>query len=400
MKTICVIGGGPAGLMAAERLSARGYLVRIYDQMPTVGRKWLMAGKSGLNITHTEDTQSFLQRYDTAADWMRPMLESFGADAVRRWADGLGAETFVGSSGRVFPKAMKGSPLLRNWIARLKAQGCLFHTAHSLHDISDTGTVAFKTGKETVQTRADGIILALGGASWPRLGSDAAWVSLLRKKGIQITPFAPVNCGFDVDWSEAFCTQYAGCVIKNVIVYTRDTHHTHHTLGAYKKGDVVISYYGVEGGTLYAVSKKLRDRLPEPMLVDMLPDLNRTQIRDRLKRSRGKNSLSNHLRKTLKLDKIKLALLRECVSKDVMENPDRLAQALKALPVKIRSPRPLAEAISVSGGIALSELDNRLQLHNLPGVYAAGEMLDWDAPTGGYLITACLAQGHWVGTHL
>ncbi|GHF24306.1 dehydrogenase [Kordiimonas sediminis] len=375
--------------MAADILSAAGCAVNIFEKMPTVGRKFLMAGKSGLNLTHSEDLQAFNSRYFEAADFMKRLLHAFGPAEVCRWADELGAETFVGSSGMVFPKAMKGSPLLRAWIARLKQQGCAFYPRHQFVGL-DGSSVHLLGPQGSIVKSADAVILALGGATWPRLGSNADWVPLLTEKGVSCNEFEPSNCGFTVNWSPKMQT-FFGKVVKNVRLLAGT---------ASKKGDFVISAYGIEGSTVYRLSRDLRVALKAStrtsLLVDLMPDWSQGKIAKALGKPRGKKSLSTHLKRVLKLDAVKLALLYECVDSSVMSDISALSKAIKGLPVILEGMRPLEEAISSAGGVALSELDENLMLHKLPHVYVAGEMLDWEAPTGGYLLTACLSQGAWI----
>jgi uncharacterized flavoprotein (TIGR03862 family) len=386
-KKISIIGGGPAGLMAAEILSDAGYAVTVYDSMPTVARKFLLAGKSGLNITHSEDQPQFVTRFAHSTDRLRPALDAFGPDDVRSWAAGLGTETFVGSSGRVFPKAMKASPLLRAWLKRLQAQGVAIRTRHRWLGLADGGHV-FQTPEGEQSVECDGTLLALGGASWPRLGSDGHWTSALVERGVDITPLRPANCGFDVAWSEIFRERFAGAPLKSVTA-TSDA--------GTIPGEFVISKHGIEGSLVYAHSAALRDRLETTgkaeMTIDLAPGRTTNRLAKDLARQDAKASFSNRLRKATGLEGVKTALLREFAEASDLADPDRLAYLIKALPIPVVRPRPIAEAISSAGGIAWDSIDERYMLKAAPGTFVAGEMIDWEAPTGGYLLTACLATG-------
>ncbi|CDZ68461.1 Flavoprotein, HI0933 family/uncharacterized flavoprotein, family [Neorhizobium galegae bv. orientalis] len=386
-KQIAIIGGGPAGLMAAEVLSAAGHPVTVYEAMPTFGRKFLLAGKSGLNITHSEDFSKFAERFGSASARLCPALDAFTPDDVRAWALGLGTETFVGTSGRVFPKAMKASPLLRAWLRRLEAQGVTLKTRHRWVGFAESG-YRFETPEGPIAVRPDAALLALGGASWPRLGSDAAWVQWLRDKGIVIADMQPANCGFDVAWSETFRERFAGEPLKSVST-TSDA-------GTFQ-GEFVVSKHGIEGSLVYAHSAALRDRLfsqgQAALAVDLAPGRTAERLARDLARQDAKASFSNRLRKGAGLEGVKAALLRELVPDANRMSPKELARLIKSLQVPVLQPRPIAEAISSAGGIAWSNLDENYMLKPLPGLFAAGEMLDWEAPTGGYLLTACLATG-------
>lgn len=385
-KRIAIIGGGPAGLMAAEVISAAGYNVTVYERMPTAGRKLLMAGKSGLNLTHAEAMGDFFSRFGAARERLEPLLSAFDNAAVRAWAAGLGSETFVGSSGRVFPKAMKASPLLRAWLERLAGQGVAIRTRHRWAGF-ERDALVFETPEGAVRETFDAVVLAPGGASWPKLGSDAAWVAWLEARGVSVTPFRPSNCGFDVNWSAHFIERFAGVPVKAVAV------------GA-TRGEFVISRHGVEGSLVYGQSAALRDRLdagPTALVLDLAPDRSAERLERDLARQPAKASLSNRLRKGAGLDGVKAGLVRELTSEAVRGDNGALAGAIKALAVPLVRPRPMAEAISVAGGIDWSEVDARLMLKTVPGVFVAGEMLDWEAPTGGYLLSACLATGRAAG---
>ncbi|MBC7312877.1 MAG: TIGR03862 family flavoprotein [Rhizobium sp.] len=386
-KRIAIIGGGPAGLMAAEQLSHAGHAVTVYEAMPTVARKFLLAGKSGLNITHDEPYERFVTRFGTAADWLRPMLDGFTPQDVRDWADGLGTETFTGTSGRVFPKAMKASPLLRAWLKRLEAQGVAILTRHRWIGFDGNACrIDTPHGQETVE--ADAVLLALGGASWPRLGSDAVWVPWLQAQGVGVAPFRPANCGFDCAFSETFAERFAGEPVKSV---------TATSAAGTTQGEFVISRNGIEGSLIYAHSSALRDALQKDgtasLVLDLAPGRTVDKLARDLERQDAKASFSNRLRKGAGLDGVKAALLRELIADANRLDPRRLAETIKALPLPVVSPRPIAEAISSAGGITFDSVDENLMLKALPGTFVAGEMLDWEAPTGGYLLTACLASG-------
>lgn len=388
MSHALVIGGGPAGLMAAEMLAGAGMRVTVADAKPSMGRKFLMAGKSGLNLTKDEPRAEMLPRYAEAAGALEPMVRAFDAEAVKSWAGGLGQALFTGSTGRIFPKAMKASPLLRAWFARLDGlsverrvrwrwTGC---------EDGDDWAFAFDTpeGRQVLHPKV--CVLALGGASWARLGSDGAWANVLRTKGVELTPFQPSNAGLCIDWS-AHMERHFGQPVKGIAL----------TAGAqHSAGEAVISARGIEGGGVYAVFASVRDGAA--LELDLLPDLDARDVAKRLAKPRGKASLSTHLRKTLRLDPVKIALLQE-FARPLPSEPGALARIIKALPVRYRGPRPMDEAISTAGGVPFAALDEGLMLRDLPGVFCAGEMLDWEAPTGGYLLTACLATGRWAGLH-
>ncbi|KGD98258.1 TIGR03862 family flavoprotein [Rhizobium sp. YS-1r] len=386
-KQIAIIGGGPAGLMAAEVLSAAHYAVTVYDAMPTFGRKFLLAGKSGLNITHSEDFSRFAERFGAASARLRPALEAFKPVDIRAWALGLGTETFVGTSGRVFPKVMKASPLLRAWIRRLEAQGVQLKTRHRWTGFADDG-YRFETPEGVTVIRPDAVLLALGGASWPRLGSDAAWLPWLGQKGVTVAAFQPANCGFDVAWSEPFRERFAGVPLKSVSASSD---------AGTIQGEFIISRHGIEGSLVYAHAAALRDRLEREshaaLTVDLAPGRSAERLTMDLARLNSKMSFSNRLRKGAGLEGVKAALVRELAPEANRMAPKELALFIKALPIPLVRPRPIAEAISSAGGIAWSNLDENYMLKPLPGLFVAGEMLDWEAPTGGYLLTACFATG-------
>lgn len=383
MKTGLVIGGGPAGLMAAETLAAAGVRVTVCDAMPSMGRKFLMAGKSGLNLTKIEPNDTFCAVYAEAAPVLRPMLDGFNASDVREWAETLGQPTFTGSTGRLFPTAMKASPLLRAWLARLTGAGVTFRTRWRWMGFN--GDMArFETPDGVQDVAADVTVLALGGASWRRLGSDGAWAGVLESLGVAMTPFAPANAAIAMDWTSHMAPQY-GAALKQVAWQS----------GPYRsRGEAVISSRGLEGGGIYTVSRGLREG--HGLTVDLRPDLTVDALIARLSRPRGKASLSNFLRKAAGLDAGKMALLNEMV-RPLPSNPAAQAKIIKALPIRHAGLRPMDEAISTAGGVALNAVDETLMLHARPGTFVAGEMLDWEAPTGGYLISGCLATGRWAG---
>lgn len=385
-REIAIAGGGPAGLAAAEVLAGLGHRVTVYDGMPTVGRKFLLAGKSGLNITHSEDFARFAARFSHPAE-LRPALDRFTTDDVRVWAEGLGTQTFTGSSGRVFPTVMKASPLLRSWLARLDGLGVAIHTRHRWTGFSD-GDSLFETPDGAVVVHTDALLLAFGGASWPRLGSDARWISVLRERGVGINGFRPANCGFDVAWSAVFRERFAGAPLKAVAAKSG--------IGTLP-GEFVISRHGIEGSLVYAHAAALRDRLDAEgaasLVLDLAPGRTANRLARDLAKQDAKASLSTRLRKGAGLDGVKAALLRELLPPEDCKSPERLASVIKALPVPVLRPRPIAEAISSAGGIQWDSMDENSMLKALPGVFVAGEMLDWEAPTGGYLLTACLATG-------
>ncbi|TDX75569.1 hypothetical protein EDE05_11822 [Neorhizobium sp. R1-B] len=386
-KQIAIIGGGPAGLMAAEVLSAAGYSVTLYEAMPTFGRKFLLAGKSGLNITHSEEYQRFAGRFGAASARLRPALDAFTPEDVRRWAEGLGIETFVGTSGRVFPTAMKASPLLRSWLRRLEVQGVKLRTRHRWVGFADGG-YRFETPDGGITLHPDATLLALGGASWPRLGSDAAWVPWPQEMGITINEFQPANCGFDVDWSDTFRQRFEGAPVKSVSATSA---------AGTLQGEFVISKHGIEGSLVYAHSAALRDRLKRHghanLAVDLAPGRSVERLERDLARQDAKASFANRLRKGAGLEGVKAALIRELVPQANQLPPQELAILMKGLPIPLLRPRPITEAISSAGGLDWSELDENYMLKAVPGLFAAGEMLDWEAPTGGYLLTACFSTG-------
>ena len=380
--------------MAAEVLSRHGLAVQVFDAMPSAGRKFLLAGKGGLNLTHSEAFDAFVSRYGERHAQVEPWLRAFDAQALRDWAHGLGIETFVGTSGRVFPVDLKAAPLLRAWLHRLRGSGVQFHMRHRFLGWNAAGALRFETppGEQTVMAGA--AVLALGGASWPRLGSDGAWVPLLRERGIDVAELLPSNCGFDVrgGWSDYFATRFAGQPFKSVAIRFQQFH---------RKGEFVATATGVEGSLIYAASALLRDEIrargSASFELDLLPDRTSEQVRAEVAHPRGSRTLSSHLKSRLGLDGIKLALLHELLPREAMHDPVQLAAAIKALPVCLAAPRPIQEAISSAGGVRLEALDANLMLRDAPGVFCAGEMLDWEAPTGGYLLAACFASGRAAG---
>ena len=386
-RRVAIIGGGPAGLMAAEQLSRAGHAVTVYEAMPTVARKFLLAGKTGLNITHSEPYERFVTRYGAAAHWLRPMLDGFSPDDVRQWAEGLGSETFTGTSGRVFPTAMKASPLLRSWLKRLEAQGVTILTRHRWIGF-DGNACRLHTPEGEQAVEADAVLLALGGASWPKLGSDAVWVPWLRAQGVDVAPFRPANCGFDCAFSDVFVERFAGEPVKSVSATSA---------AGTTQGEFVISRNGIEGSLIYAHAGALRDTLERDgkaaLTLDLAPGRTLARLARDLARQDTKASFSNRLRKGTGIEGVKAALLREAIADIGTLAPDDLAAAIKALPLPVVAPRPIAEAISSAGGVTFASIDENLMLKALPGTFVAGEMLDWEAPTGGYLLTACLASG-------
>jgi uncharacterized flavoprotein (TIGR03862 family) len=384
--TVAVIGAGPAGLMAAERLAQAGLRVTVHERMPSVARKFLMAGRGGLNLTHSEALKPFLNRYDAPARVrISAWLDAFSPADLTAWAEGLGQATFVGSSGRIFPKAMKASPLLRAWLARLEGLGVEVRTRSRWTGWKD-GALSFYTPESERLERPDAVVLALGGASWARLGSDAAWVPALEEAGAAVAPFRPANVGFDLAWSPLFRDRFAGQPLKGVALS-----HAGRTV----RGEAMIAAYGVEGGATYALSASLRDAVERDgsaaLTLDLRPDQSQEALTQRLSRPRGKDSLSNWLRKAVHLDPLAVALLRE--AGPIPTEPALLAARIKGVPLTLTGVQGLSRAISSAGGVTLDAVDERLMLKSRPGVFLAGEMLDWEAPTGGYLLQASLASG-------
>jgi uncharacterized flavoprotein (TIGR03862 family) len=396
---VVVVGGGPAGLMAAETLALGGVQVDLYDAMPSVGRKLLLAGRGGLNLTHAEASDAFLTRYGQASKVLTPMLHAFGAPQLRQWAHNLGIDTFVGTSQRVFPKDLKAAPLLRAWMARLRRAGVTFHARHRWTGWHENGALQFDGPNAAVSVQADACVLALGGASWSRLGSDGAWVANLKAREIDVAPLQAANCGFDVKggWSEHLRSRYAGQPVKPVAL----------TFGVKagkqfaRQGEFVLTDTGVEGSLIYAASRLLRDEISRSgsatLQLDLLPDKTLAQVRLQLDHPRGSLTLSNHLHRRLGLQGLKSVLLHELLSKATLVDSEALACAIKALPLTLVAPRPIDEAISTAGGVRFAAMNEQLMLRRMPGVFCAGEMLDWEAPTGGYLLTASMATGRAAG---
>lgn len=404
--SVAVIGGGPAGLMAAEVLCQGGVTVDLFDAMPSVGRKFLLAGKGGMNITHSEDLPSFAGRYGNREKNIAPLLNTFTPDALREWIHALGIETFVGSSGRVFPREMKAAPLLRAWLHRLREAGVTFHMRHRWLGWAENNTLCFavpnaekaeKTDKSEKLVQADAVILALGGGSWAHLGSDGLWIPLLAQRGIAVAPLKPANCGFDTNWSEHFSSRFAGKPVKTVVLSYIDQAGIEHR----KQGEIMITATGVEGGLIYALSAGLRDQIAQngnvQIYLDLLPGKDEQVVINEIAHPRGSRSMSSHLQSRLGFKGVKAGLLRELVGAEVYADPKRLGAAIKHLPLTLVAPRPLNEAISSAGGVEFEALDEQLMIRKLPGVFCAGEMLDWEAPTGGYLLTACFASGKTAG---
>jgi len=388
LPKVAIIGGGPAGLMAAEVLAKSGVRVELYDAMPSLGRKFLMAGKGGMNITHAEPFDVFLTRYGTRSGEIEPLLSAFSPDTLREWIHGLGIDTFVGTSNRVFPTDMKAAPLLRAWLHRLREYGINFHARHRWCGWNEQGGLRFTTAEGECSANADAVLLALGGGSWPQLGSDAAWVSLLARRGISVAPLRPSNCGFDIVWSPLFRERFTGEPLKSIAATFA---------GIRKQGECVISEHGIEGGLIYAHSAALRDEIDisghATLLLDLMPDWSPQRVQNEVSHPRGSRSLSSHLQSRLGLKGVKANLLREVLDAGQMHDPELLARNIKSLPLQLVAARPLTEAISTAGGIRFEDMDGKLMLKELPGVFCAGEMLDWEAPTGGYLLTACFASG-------
>jgi uncharacterized flavoprotein (TIGR03862 family) len=384
--------------MAAEALAGAGHCVDVFDAMPSVGRKFLLAGKGGMNLTHSESPELFVTRYGARRAHIEPLLDGFGAQALRDWAHGLGIDTFVGSSGRVFPTDMKAAPLLRAWLHRLREAGVRFHMRHRWLGWDDAnGHLRFATPQGDHLAQADATVLALGGGSWARLGSNGAWVPMLERQGVSVAPLQPANCGFDIDWSEYFGSRFAGHPVKAVLASFTDQ-----AGNVYRRqGEFVVSATGIEGSLIYALSAPLRDEIAatgEAVLhLDLAPGKDLQRVIEEVAHPRGSRSMSSHLQSRVGIAGVKSGLLREVVPAEGFADPRRLAAAIKALPLRLIRPRPIDEAISSAGGVTFESLDARLMLRSMPGVFCAGEMLDWEAPTGGYLLTACLASGRTAG---
>lgn len=401
-KSVAIIGGGPAGLMAAEVLSRHDVQVDVYDAMPSLGRKLLMAGKSGLNITHSESFEKFISRYGNRKAEIEKWLLNFTPDDLRNWVHELGFETFIGTSGRVFPKGMKASPLLRAWIKRLSEAGVNFYVRHKLIEIkrpaglmnnnessiSTCGTVIFETQEGIKEIEYHAVILALGGGSWRRLGSTGEWVEMLNQLGVKVEALKPSNCGFDVTWSEHFKEKYDGHPIKSVTLSFESFH---------QQGEFIITKEGLEGGLIYSASAMMRDEIEKNgkaiLFLDLTPDTTKEKLMEKLSKPRGSRSLASYVEKTIGIKGVKMGLLYEVLSKDDFANIEKLASTIKQLPIPLINTSPLDEAISTAGGVSFDSLNEDLMLKNLQGIFCAGEMLDWEAPTGGYLLSACLASG-------
>jgi hypothetical protein len=402
---IAIVGGGPAGLMAAQVLSDAGQMVHLFDAMPSIGRKFLLAGKGGLNLTHSEGADTFAGRYGARRAALEDLLKDFDASGVRAWALGLGIETFVGSSGRIFPKDMKAAPLLRAWLQRLRhpanGPGVRFHMRHRWMGWEEgaPATLCFDGPHGPVRVQAGAVVLALGGGSWARLGSNGAWVPLLAARGVAVAPLLPSNCGFDVKggWSEHFASRFAGQPFKSVALSLSTSQGVHFA----RKGEFVATATGVEGSLVYAASSLLRDDIirtgSATFHLDLLPDLTAERVLAEVQHPRGTRSLSSHLKSRLHIEGIKAGLLHELLTRDAFNSPVQLAAAIKALPITLTATRPIDEAISSAGGVLFETMTPGLMLETLPGVFCAGEMLDWEAPTGGYLLQACFASGRRAG---
>lgn len=380
--TADVVGAGPAGLMAAEVLSAAGVAVTVHERMPSVGRKFLMAGRGGLNLTHAEPLPGFLDHYGDARDWIGPMVEAFPPAKLRAWAEGLGQPVFEGPSRRVFPTAMKASPLLRAWLGRLADHGVEIRTRQVWRGWAADGRLAFEDSRVSP---SDVTILALGGSSWPRLGADGGWTALLAERGVMISSLRPANSGLNLDWSDLYRDRFAGQPLHNIgLTFAGQT----------TRGEAVVTRYGLEGGAVYGLMAAVREALPATLSLDLRPDMTTNEVAARLARPRGGQTLANHLRKVLKLPPIAVNLLRETHA-SLASDPSEIAKAIKAVPLRVTGVQPLERAISTAGGVARGAVDGDLQLTAIPGVYVVGEMLDWEAPTGGYLLQACFASAAW-----
>ncbi len=387
-KDIAIIGAGPAGLIAAERLAQAGHRVTIHERMPSPARKFLLAGRGGLNLTHSEPLETFLSHYGAARVWLEPAVAAFPPQALRDWADGLGAESFIGTSGRVFPKAMKASPLLRSWLRRLDGLGVRLEAGRRWTGWNAQGALTFATAAGEVTLTPDATLLALGGASWARLGSDGGWVSLLAGRGIAVSPLRPANGGFAVAWSDTLRARFAGAPLKRI---------TLNFAGKSVAGEAMIDAHGLEGGAIYALSQPLREAIAREgsawLTIDLRPDLDLARLTDKLGKRRKAETLSNHLRKAAGLSPAAVAVLRDSVPGKLDETPAALAAAIKSARLRLTGTMPIERAISSAGGIEAGEIDEGFMLRRLPGVFVAGEMLDWEAPTGGYLLQGCFATG-------
>ncbi|KLJ02877.1 TIGR03862 family flavoprotein [Luteimonas sp. FCS-9] len=393
LSRLAIVGGGPAGLFAAQIARAAGAEVDLFDAKGSVGRKFLIAGKGGLNLTHSEPRPAFDARYGARADAVGRWLDGFDAQALRDWAAARGVPTFVGSSGRVFPQDLKAAPLLRGWVRQLREDGVRFHVQHRWTGWDADGHLTFETPHGPHVQAADATVLALGGGSWPELGSDGAWQPLLAARGVDVAPLAPANCGFDIGWSAHLAQRHAGAPLKPVVLHWRDADGAPHAL----QGECVLTATGIEGSAIYAISGALRDAIARDgstvLELDLAPGRDAARLQRDLARPRGRRSVGEHLRRATGLDAAKTALLFERLDRAALDDPARVAGAIKRLPLTLRAPRPLAEAISSAGGVRFEALDDALMLHASPGTFVAGEMIDWEAPTGGYLLTACFASG-------
>ena len=398
MDTVAVIGAGPAGLMAAEVLAEQGLKVQVYEAKPSAGRKFLMAGRGGLNITHSEPANLFVSRYAERAPQMAALLASFDAAALRDWVHALNIETFVGSSGRVFPAEMKAAPLLRAWMHRLRGQGVQFLMRHRWLGWDAKQALRFDTPKGEITTTPDATILALGGGSWAKLGSDGAWWPWLEEQGIALAPLLPSNGGFETKWSQHFIYKCAGEPLKTAAFWVAGGDATP------LRGECMVTEHGLEGGAIYALSAALRTQILQlgaaTLYVDLLPDHSPEKVLDEVARGRGTRSMSSHLRSRLGIQGVKATLLRECLPTEAFDRPSTLAAGIKALPITLHACRPLDEAISTAGGVMFEGLTAGLMLRDRPGIFVAGEMLDWEAPTGGYLLNGVLASGRVAGLNV
>lgn len=394
-KKIAIIGGGPAGLMAAQTAAGNGFDVHVYERKASVGRKFLIAGRGGLNLTHAEPIPAFLTRFRNRSEQVSAWLDGFDNDAVRAWCHELNIETFIGSSGRVFPVDMKAAPLLRAWLKRLRESDVHFHVNHQAVGFDASGRLLLQSPDGERQIEADAVIFALGGGSWPQLGSDGLWQTWLQPEGLDIVPLQPANCGFEYPWSDFFKSRFAGAPLKPLCMRLMETD------GDGRQGECVISEYGIEGSLVYALSADIRERIDShgqcTVLLDLLPDHRQDRIEMAAAKPRNGRSLGDFLRRHFKLTGVKSALLHELADKAQLADPETLARLLKELPLPLTRPRPLAEAISSAGGVAFGQLQDNLMWRDRPGLFFAGEMLDWEAPTGGYLLTASMASGRKAG---
>ncbi len=390
---VAIVGAGPAGLMAAEIIANAGIRVVVYDRKPSVGRKFLMAGRGGLNLTHSEDIASFLSRYREQEEFLTPLIKNFSPQDLRNWCEGLGQKTFIGSSGRVFPESMKASPLLRAWLSRLEKMGVEFSLQHTWKGWDENAHILFETNAgETKSVNPRAILLALGGASWPGLGSDGIWTTLLKNSGLSVSPLQPSNCGFSVEWSDFIKQHYAGQPLKNIALSYQQ-----HTV----QGEAVVSEKGIEGGAVYALSSILRETIHQSGMakthIDLRPTMNRELLIQKLQSPRGRKSFTTWLNKSLALPPLQIALLHENVKDIQAFPPEKLADLIKAIPLTLTATFDIERAISSAGGLCTKSVDEGMMIKSIPGVFAAGEMLDWEAPTGGYLLQACFATGHAAG---